>query len=808
MALMKQVFELILDSKRLERCVRKLKLEEESSTWDDVLKAFQTRHQELYDELAHTAKVEAEKMIKKRKKKKDMKPEEVDAIQNEVNAKRTFLLRKMCYLKLLGKKECDLESRWIGKKSNNRCKKILELVRKARLGSHDYNEYPFEDSQVWQLYDRLQRETGRIDFDTMLLLFAENVLSDERLAKQFHERYTHVVVDEYQDNSQMQALMLKRIVKRGCLTVVGDDDQCIYEFRGASPGNFDRLKEEFAEKNIAVQEEVLIDNHRSSKNVLTVASAFLEGDKWRHPKTLRPTKPEGYPVEVWECSSQTQQAKQIVAGMIKRHEDDNIRWKEMAALFRCLKMGGIGSLTTHLQKELAEKKVPFVVVGGKSIFERASVRDLVAYLQLSIRSSPNNEAFTRSINQPPRRLPKDKVIPIIKEFLDGNTMRKEGDKLTTITFLQEAAKVMVEKNVGLTTSRHNALSEFLAQIGTYQAKLNIMSLPDLLKYLWKETGLSEFYKTKNKVKASDNDEDDESDDEDDQSVGVKEQKTEEEDDDECGDESDSNKCGAVKPALLKSEVTSPVKARHAEAANPYKVERVYYPEEISLLIELAAQHVDDWNKREKILRDSKSIPSLLDLTRKVVLENRAAYALDSLPDHIVDEIVLAPAALGRSVVDEFLAGIMLQHSTVEDQPHAFADDDKVTISSVHRAKGLEWSDVYVPYLNEGFLPTSCRDDEVPLRHVSNCNAIIGGKCDKECAAYFASIAAEERGSPEERHLNEERRLAHVAATRAKEKLVFLSVDVTYSRKVRNFSSVSKSSFLDNIREHATIVNKR
>ncbi|KAK1742420.1 ATP-dependent DNA helicase, UvrD family [Skeletonema marinoi] len=773
MDLMKQVFERILDSKRLERCARKLKLEEESLTWDDVLKAFQTRHQELYDELAQTAKVEAEKIVKKRKKKKDMKPE-----------------------------ECDLESRWIGKKSNNRCKESLELVRKARLGSHDYNEYPFEDSQVWQLYDRLQRETGRIDFDTMLLLFAENVLGDERLAKQFHERYTHVVVDEYQDNSQMQALMLKRIVKRGCLTVVGDDDQCIYEFRGASPGNFDRLKEEFAKKNIAVQEEVLIDNHRSSKNVLTVASAFLEGDKRRHPKTLRPIKPEGPPVEVWECSSQTQQAKQIVAGMIKRHEDDRIRWKEMAALFRCLKMGGNGSLTTHLQKELAEKKVPFVVVGGKSIFERASVRDLVAYLQLSIRRSPNDEAFTRSINQPPRRLPKDKVIPIIKEFLDGNTMRKEGDKLTSITFLQEAAKVMVEKNVGLTTSRHNALSEFLAQIGTYQGKLNIMSLPDLLKYLWKETGLSEFYKTKNKVKASDNDEDDESDDEDDQSVGEKNKRQKKMMMMRLKQE------WGVKPALPKSVVTSPVKARHAEAANPYKVERVYYPEEISLLIELAAQHVDDWNKREEILRDSKSIPSLLDLTRKVVLENRAAYALESLPDHIVDEIVLAPAALGRSVVDEFLAGIMLQHSTVEDQPHAFADDNKVTISSVHRAKGLEWSDVYVPYLNEEFLPTSCREGEVPLRHVSNCNAIIGGKCDKECAAYFASMAAEERGGPEERHLNEERRLAHVAATRAKEKLVFLSVDGVYSRKERKFSTVSKSSFLDNIREHVTIVNKR
>ncbi len=394
MALMRQVFEVILDNKRLERCLRKLKLEEESSTWDDVLKAFRTRKQEVYVELAHKANEAAESMVKKKKSKtkkeeEQMKPEEIDAIRNEVIAKRKFLLRKMCYLNLLGKQKCDLESRWIGtkKECNKRCNEFLDLVHKARLGSHDYNEYPYEDTQVWQLYDRLQRETGQIDFDTMLLLFAEKVLRDERIAKQFHQQYTHVVVDEYQDNSQMQALMLKRIVAKGCLTVVGDDDQCIYEFRGASPGNFDRLKEDFAKRNISVQEEVLTDNHRSSKNILTVASSCLEGDKWRHPKKLQPTKQEGLPVEVWECSTQKQQAKQIVDGMMKRHEDGQIQWKDMAVLFRCQKMGSIGNLTSHLQKELAEKKIPFVVVGGTSIFERASVRDLIAYLQLSIRST-------------------------------------------------------------------------------------------------------------------------------------------------------------------------------------------------------------------------------------------------------------------------------------------------------------------------------------------------------------------------------------------------------------------------------------
>lgn len=277
---------------------------------------------------------------------------------------------------------------------------------------------------------------------------------------------------------------------------------------------------------------------------------------------------------------------------MKRHEDGQVQWKDMAVLFRCQKMGSIGSLTSHLQKELAEKKIPFVVVGGTSIFERASVRDLIAYLQLSIRSSPNDDAFTRNINQPPRRLPKDKVIPIIKEFLDTNTMRKERE-LIHISSLQEAAKTMVEKNVGLTTSRHDALSKFLAQIGTYQEKLNIMSLPELLKYLWKETGLSEFYK--NKGKASGEDDDEESDDEDDESVGLEGQEKEDEED-ENSDEDNSNNSESERSALKKTIITSPRKPSLADSANQNRTDQVYYPQEITLLIDLATQHVTDWKK--------------------------------------------------------------------------------------------------------------------------------------------------------------------------------------------------------------------
>jgi superfamily I DNA/RNA helicase len=106
----------------------------------------------------------------------------------------------------------------------------------------------------------------------------------------------------------------------------------------------------------------------------------------------------------------------------------------------------------------------------------------------------------------------------------------------------------------------------------------------------------------------------------------------------------------------------------------------------------------------------------------------------------------------------------------------------VTISSVHRAKGLEWCDVYIPFFNDGFLPTSFRDsDNSKQRHRPACPTRMGespGKrtCDEQCQEYFIQAEISTRGSPQERHADEERRLAHVAATRAKDALFFVSVD--------------------------------
>lgn len=276
-----------------------------------------------------------------------------------------------------------------------------------------------------------------------------------------------------------------------------------------------------------------------------MAAKFLENDRLRHPKTLNPTRHAGMPVEVWHCETDASQASRIVSAF-KRHDQDGISYGDMACLYRCFKMGNVGQLNICLQKELAAKNVPFMVVGGTTIFERAAVLDILAYLRLSIKGSHDDESFKRVLNKPKRLLPEDKLIPLIEEL----TSPSRGEKRATS--LQEAAERMCETGFSLSTSRHKALKGFLAVISSLQKKAIEMSLPNLIKYIWhdihgtNDIGLDQFHKKKeeNKKKKKENDfklksskvnhkkvsdDDDDDDEDDDRDYGIGDEVSEEED---------------------------------------------------------------------------------------------------------------------------------------------------------------------------------------------------------------------------------------------------------------------------------------
>ena len=644
------------------------------------------------------------------------------------------------------------------------------MVRKARLGGHSKSDYIVGDAQIWEIYDNLQLETGQIDFDTMLTIFTDKVLGNPVIARRFHDMYSHVIVDEYQDNSDVQARMLNKIVQGGRLTAVGDDDQCIYEFRGASPGNFERLKKDYegqqqGQRILSVQEETLIINHRSTGNILKVAAAFLSKDR-EYRKELRPERSDGDPVELWKCHDQVQQAKAIALQMVERRKQ-GVDWGEMACLFRCFKFGQLGSLNSVLQRELAAKSIPFVVVGGKTIFERETVLDLLAYTRLATQGSRNDEAFSRVINKPSRRLPRDKMIPLLEEFARANEAKASGKP--SHVYLEDAARAMNKTAIGLSKSRHHGLTEFLALVDNLRNESNRLLLPELLQYIWVQSGLENLYDKKAPAPEEDAHK---------RSLEVRHENHSQSADSDATSE-DHVDLSAITDRLVDGS---------------WKEDGRYFPPEIKLLLELAQRHVDEWKEREeKVLQQhrralngtNKEIPTLVELARNSIKQND--LPLEDLPEHIQDDIILAPDALGRPVIRSFLAEIALQQSVEEDESTLNNHEaGKVSISTIHRAKGLEWKDVYVPFFNDELMPTKPREDLHPSgdgeRHVRGCSARSGNRCDRSCRAFFAERDdSKKKRSAAERHEDEERRLAHVAATRAKDRLVFVEIG-GYNRK--------------------------
>ena len=231
--------------------------------------------------------------------------------------------------------------------------------------------------------------------------------------------------------------------------------------------------------------------------------------------------------------------------------------------------------------------------------------------------------------------------------------------------------------------------------------------------------------------------------------------------------------------------------------------------EIRILHEHAIEHVEEWTAKEQLVAtrqpetdgqdaagsgsDGADVPSLFDLCTQHILEHARDGALTWmiggrtcrqpltwLPTFVLDGL-FATVGRGREVAKGFIAEIALQ-SAVDEDGAAGADQGKASLSTIHRAKGLEWREVYSPWFNQGLMPSKFqeeRDGNKAQRHVRGCAAFGQdgtGACNKDCARHFREGDASQRGTPEERHDDEERRLAHVAATRAKDRLVFVQVE--------------------------------
>lgn len=254
---------------------------------------------------------------------------------------------------------------------------------------------PWEKSiaQVFTAYTERLRQANAVDFDDLIGLTVGVLQGNPAIREGYRRRFRHVLVDEYQDTNPAQYALVRELVgddPRADLTVVGDSDQSIYAFRGATIRNIVEFEQDFPTARTIVLEQ----NYRSTQNILTAANAVIEENQGRRKKNLWTAEGEGEPITLYVADDEQAEARYI-GRQIDALVDAGRRASDVAIFYRA------NAQSRALEDQLIRVGLPYKVVGGTRFYERREIKDALAYLQ--VLANPDDEINLRRILNVPKR---------------------------------------------------------------------------------------------------------------------------------------------------------------------------------------------------------------------------------------------------------------------------------------------------------------------------------------------------------------------------------------------------------------------
>lgn len=248
-------------------------------------------------------------------------------------------------------------------------------------------------ARIMARYEERLAAYQSVDFDDLIGLPLKLLREHEEVRLKWQQALAHVLVDEYQDTNATQYELLKLLVgERGRFTAVGDDDQSIYGWRGATLDNLRKLPQEYPTLKVVKLEQ----NYRSTSAILRAANNVIQPNPKLFPKTLFSELGEGEPVRIVDCDNEEHEAERMVARIQSiRANGLGKDWKDFAILYRANHQARV------LEQALRKAQIPYKVSGGQSFFDRAEIRDLCAWLRLWV-NNDDDPAFLRAVTTPKR----------------------------------------------------------------------------------------------------------------------------------------------------------------------------------------------------------------------------------------------------------------------------------------------------------------------------------------------------------------------------------------------------------------------
>ena len=287
-------------------------------------------------------------------------------------------------------------------------KNRLETPDTFRFNQGD--PYAIMAAEVYPEYQQSLKAFNAVDFDD-ILLYSEKLLGEfEEVRQSFQGQFHYIMVDEYQDTNEAQYRILRHLTGADRnLCVVGDDDQSIYAWRGANPGNILDFEKDFPGAKVVKLES----NYRSTGNILAAANGLIVNNKARRDKVLRPMAAEGEPLVHISCLDEEEEAQHVTTHIRNALYNKEATYRDFAILYR-----------TNLQSRVFEEQlryddIPYVLIGGQQFFDRKEVKDLLAYLRV-ILNRRDEVNLLRILNYPRRGIGTTSADKLIRASAERN----------------------------------------------------------------------------------------------------------------------------------------------------------------------------------------------------------------------------------------------------------------------------------------------------------------------------------------------------------------------------------------------------